>query len=196
MFAGMVELYPLDRCKLCSVAADVLAELERWLVELARKWERYVSHDPQVPVPPERERAALERRLREVSRLELRTAAERFRVEQLLHRFSTFNQLWIRQLRDREVGAPKVELGRPTPNALPSSPVPPPRDEYAQLHAHYMELLGRTGGTPMSLDRFRSALEAQRQQLEQQGAVVEGFDVAETSGRVRIQARVRRGRDQ
>ncbi len=196
MAVDMGELYPPDRCKLCSVATDVLTQLEHWLVELARKWERYISRDPQVPLPPERERAALERRLKEVSRQEMRTAAERFRVEQLLHRFSTFNQLWIRQLRDREVGTTKAEVGRAAPNARASLAVPPPRDEYSALHAHYAELLGRTGGTPVPVEEFRSALEAQRRQLEQQGAVVEGFDVAEMGGRVRIQARVRRGRGQ
>jgi len=196
MALDMVELYPPDRCKLCSVATDVLTQLEHWLVELARKWERYVSRDPQVPLPPERERAALERRLREISRQEMRTVGERFRLEQLLHRFSMFNQLWIKQLRDREVGTARSEVGRAAPNARASLPVPPPRDECAALHAHYAELVGRTGGTPLPLEQFRGALEAQRRSLEQQGAVVEGFDVAEMGGRVRIQARVRRGRDQ
>ncbi len=81
---------------------DHVSQLEHWLEDLTRKWERFFARDPKVPVPPDRERSALERRLREVSRGDPRTTAESFRMEQLLQRFMVYNQLWQRQLRDRE----------------------------------------------------------------------------------------------
>jgi hypothetical protein len=175
---------------------DLVGELGRWLDELARKWERFFAHDPQVRVPPERERLALERRLRELSRLEAPTQAEGFRVEQLLHRFSTMSGMWQRQLRDREASrkgmtAPPAEI-----NAARRAPVAPAEDEYERLHAAYIEALHATGSSgTVSLERFRDSLQAQRHALEESGAVVEGFEVVQEGARVKLRARVRRGRE-
>lgn len=182
---------------------DVVSQLERWLVELARKWDRYFAHDRQVPIPPEREREALERRLREVSREETHGAAAQFRIDQLLHRFTTLNQLWIRQLREREeaTGGRMRNLpgGRaaPVPNAPPPASVSSVDDEYRRLHAEYsaaQQRLGRPGGT--SFERFRDTLEQQRQAVQAKGASVEGFEVVVENGQVRVRARVRRGRQE
>ena len=160
---------------------DLVAQLERWLAELARKWDRYFVGDRQVPVPPERERAALERRLQELSRGEGRTASEKFRMEQLLHRFATYNQLWQRMLRDREEARVVPEGG----------------GEYQGVFARYVDALKTAGqGAPVEFDGFRHALERQRQQIESRGAVVEGFEVVEEAGSVRVRARVRRGRQE
>ena len=175
---------------------DLVTELGRWLDELARKWERFFAHDPQVRVPPEREREALERRLRELSRQEPASPAEDFRVQQLLHRFSTHSALWQRQLRDREASrkgmtAPPAEI-----NAARRAPVPPAEDEYATLHAAYVGALHAAGSAgTVSLDRFRDTLLAQRRVLEERGAVVEGFAVVKEGRQVRSRARVRRGRE-
>lgn len=178
------------------MGADVVAQLETWLAELARKWERYLARDPQVPLPPERERAALERRLRELSREEKWSASDRFRLDQLLHRFSAHNQLWQRQLRGREVGLRTTAQDRSTPNAPAPPSVGAVKDELAALHRRYAELVGRTGGEAIAVERFRALLEAQRKRLESEGKVVDGFDVVEVGGKVRVQARVRRGRKQ
>jgi hypothetical protein len=177
------------------VSPDLPVELGRWLEELARKWERFFAHDPHVRVPPERERDALERRLRELSRQEAPTPAEDFRVQQLLHRFSTFNALWQRQLRDRETSrkgmtAPPAEI-----NAARRAPVGAVEDEYEQLHAAYVGALRAAGGAgTVNLDRFRETLLTQRRAMEERGAVVEGFDVVQEGTQVKIRARVRRGR--
>jgi hypothetical protein len=180
---------------------DVVSQLERWLVELARKWERYFAHDRQVPVPPEREREALERRLREVSREETHGAAAQFRIDQLLHRFTTLNQHWIRQLREREEATGGRMRNAPGGHVAPATNAPAPASvspvdgEYRRLFGEYsaaLQRVGRTGGT--SFERFRDTLEQQRQVVQGKGASVEGFEVVEEGGQVRVRARVRRGR--
>ena len=183
-------------CILLAMAApDLVGGLERWLVELARKWERFFANDRQVPVPPERDRAALEQRLREMSRAELPTAAERFRQDQLMHRFATLNQLWQRQLRQREEARQGAAAARRALNDPPPPPVSDSGEEYRRVFGQYIEALGRAGkGAPVGIDRFRDALETQRRQFEAQGSEVEGFEVVVEGERVRVRARVRRGR--
>ncbi len=176
-------------------APDLVGELERWLGELARKWERFLAGDRQVSVPPERERAALERRLQELSRTEPPTVGERFRMEQLLHRFATHNQLWQRQLRDREEARQGAGSARRALNEPPPRPVPEASGDYGLVFSRYLEALGRAGKeAPVGFERFRDALEQQRRQIESRGSLVEGFEVVADGGNVRVRARVRRGR--
>ena len=170
-------------------------ELDRWLDELARRWERYFGNDPKVPLPPERETAALDRLLKEQSRSESRSTADRFKLQQQLHRFATYRQLWQRQLRQRESfrgGA------RPAPEANEPAPAPVAageEDEIGRLHRRFTELSSALGaGRAVELEPFRKALDAQRRQLEEKGAQVEGFEVVEDEGRVKVRARMRRRR--
>jgi hypothetical protein len=174
---------------------DLVTELGRWLDELARRWERFFAHDPQVRTPPDLEREALERRLRELSRQDTASAAEEFRVQQLLHRFSVYNNLWLRQLRDREEARKRMAAQEREINAARRAPVPPADEEYRALHATYTAALRESGvAGGVSFERFRESLTAQRASLEARGAVVEGFDVVRDGTHVKLRARVRRGR--
>jgi hypothetical protein len=176
-------------------SGDVVGQLERRLEELARRWERYFARDRQVPTPPERERADLEQRLRELSRYEARSAADQFRLEQLLHRFATYNQMWQRMLRDREEARVGGARGQPAPNERAGAPVPAVGDGYRAVFDRYVDALRKTGQQPaVGFEGFRESLEQQRRQLEARGSVVEGFDVVDGDAQVRIRARVRRGR--
>jgi len=170
-----------------------VARLEALLEQLVRRWERFVSHDPSVPVPPERERARLEQLLREVSREEGRSTAEQFRLEQLQHRFSTLSQLWQRYVRDREeVRRPAAVLPEP-PNAAPAAPVH--LDEFGALFARYAAELQTVGKRPtLDAAAFRKALEVQRRQLEEKGFEVDGFEVTRAGNEVKVRARARRRR--
>jgi len=179
-----------------SSPAEIVNQLHRWLDELSRKWERYFVHDPKVPVPPERERAALERQLREISRSEFRQTHEQFRLDQLLHRFSTYNMLWQRQLREREEAR---QAGRPVQAAAAANaPVAAAvhgtdGDEFQVLHARYLEELQASGAqASINFERFRQTLETQKRMLEERGVTVEGFDVVRDGSKVKLQARVRR----
>jgi hypothetical protein len=176
----------------------MLGQVEPWIDELARKWERYFARDPKVPLPPERESSALERRLRELSRGDPPTAAERFRLEQLLHRFSLYNTLWRRQLRDREEAREGLRRAALSTQVNAEAPASVPLvDEYEGLFRRYRAELQKAGrALNVDAGRFREALEAQRQQLEAKGAVVEGFDVVSSNGQVKVLARVRRGRSE
>jgi hypothetical protein len=174
---------------------DLASELGRWLDELARRWERFFAHDPAVRIPPERERDALERRLRELSRQEAPTPADGFRVQQLLHRFATYNALWQRQLRDREASRKGMTAPPEEINAARRAPVGAVEDEWQRLHATYIAALRAVGSAgTVGLERFRDTLQAQRRALEERGAVVEGFDVVQEGTQVKLRARVRRGR--
>ena len=129
--------------------------------------------------------------------MEAPTAGERFRMEQLLHRFSSLNQLWLRQLREREEARQRTGAIRRAPNEPPAPPVSEGGDELAGVYDRYREALTRVGkGVPVGLDGFRHTLERQRQQLESHGSVVEGFEVVNDAGSVRVRARVRRGRQE
>jgi hypothetical protein len=173
---------------------NVVGQLERSLEELARKWERFFAHDRNVPTPPERERETLERRLREVSREELHTAAEQFRMEQLLHRFTTYNQLWQRLLREREEARKAAGSAARAANETAPTSVPEKGDEYHGVFSRYAAALTKAGKkVPVDYTRFRETLEQQRRQLEGRGSVVEGFEVVEEGTQVRVRARVRRG---
>ena len=174
-------------------APDPVEELERSLGELARQWERFFAGDRQVSIPPERQLAALDRRLREVSRSEPPTASEKFRMDQLLHRFAALSQLWQRQLRQREEAS--AAAAQRVLNARSPQPVSEMGEEYRTVFAQYLEALERTGhGVAVEYARFRDTLEQQRRQLEGRGATVEDFEVVTEGGRVRVRARVRRGR--
>ncbi|MFI5165222.1 MAG: hypothetical protein ACHQQS_01235 [Thermoanaerobaculales bacterium] len=176
-------------------SVDPVERFERWLEELARKWERFFARDPQVPLPPERERAALDRRLKEMSQRESRSSAEQFRLEQLLHRFATYNQLWQRMLREREEARAASGAAVRALNVQPPAPVPDNGEEYQRVFARYTAALGQKGKpAAVNFARFRDVLEKQRYDLESQGAKVEGFDVVEDGPNVKVRARVRRGR--
>lgn len=169
-----------------------VGQLEGFLEQLMRRWERFVARDPQQPVPPERERLRLEQLLREVSREEGRTTLEQFRLEQLQHRFATFSQLWQRQLREREEARRGAAAVGPPPNIAAAGPVH--GDELTTLFATYTAHLRAVGKRP-TLDEmaFRRALEGQRRQLEEKGFVVEGFEVSRAGDEVKVRARARRG---
>ena len=176
-------------------APNVIGQLERWLVELASKWERHFAGDRQVSVPPERERTALERRLQEVSRAEAPTTGERFRMEQLLHRFSSLNQLWQRQLREREEARQRAGVACRAPNEIATPSVSHRGQEILSAFTRYRDALAKVGrDVPVGFDGFRQTLEQQRQHLEASGSMVEGFEVVEDGGSVRVRARVRCGR--
>lgn len=183
-------------CILAGVSnGDLVGQLDRSLDELARKWERFFARDHQVPTPPERERTELEKRLRELSRYEGRTSADQFRMEQLLHRFATYNQLWQRQMRDREEARTGAGGAARPPNVPSPTPVGGEGDEYQGVFTRYVDALKKSGKEAgLGFDNFRRTLEQQKRQLEERGSVVEGFEVVEDGAQVRVRARVRRGR--
>ena len=104
--------------------------------------------------------------------------------------------MWQRQLRDQEASRRGITATPDEINAGRRAPVPPAKDEYERLHAAYVAALRAAGSAgTVSLERFRDSLQAQRNALEERGAVVEGFDVVQEGPQVKVRARVRRGRE-
>lgn len=171
------------------MAVDVpLDELEKKLELLARKWERYFAGDREVPIPPERERQALARQFQSVSRIEGLSTAVRFRLEGLLHRFSSYNQLWDRQLRA------KLEARRAADAAAAASVQQV--DEVERLFREYAEAMERAGKKPAwDKEGLRRVLDDHRRRLEEQGFEVQGFSVVASSTGVALKAKARRKRE-
>ncbi|GBC79840.1 hypothetical protein HRbin09_01067 [bacterium HR09] len=165
-----------------------LDDLEKKLELLARKWERYFAGDREVPIPPERERQALARQLQVVSRMEGLPTAVRFRLDGLLHRFSSYCQLWERQLRARNEA-------RRTADALAAASVKP-ADEVDRLYRDYVEAMERAGKKP-AWDRegLRRFLDGQKRRLEEQGFEVQGFSLVASGGGVSLKAKARKKKE-
>lgn len=159
--------------------------MERKLEELARKWERYFAGDAEVPIPPERERSALARQLSVLSRTEGLPTALRFRLDGLLHRFASYNQLWERQLRARAEGRRAADAARAASVKE--------EDEVARLHREYVASLAQLGKRAhVDLEAFRKVLLEQKRRLEQQGLEVQGFAVVREGDKVSLRARARK----
>ncbi len=171
-----------------------LTMLENALRDLITKWERFFAGD--LRVPPHTERARLARRLRVLAERPTKRSAERFRAEQLQHRFMAYSQNWERMLREREEGR--------GPGAVRPTGTPPDVGDPASVHRateppslydRYVEAR-RALGENVTVDRgaFESQLATQRARLEQQlGQDVE-FDVRVEGGKVKLAARRAGGR--
>lgn len=165
-----------------------LSDLGKKLELLARKWERYFAGDREVPFPPERERQALARQLQVISRMEGLSTAERFYLDNLLHRLSTYSQLWERQLKQ------KSAAGRAADTSKAASVKP--ADEVDRLYREYVEAMERVGKRPAwdreGLQRF---LEGQKRRLEEQGFEVQGFTLVASGGGVSLKAKARKKKE-
>lgn len=186
-------LHGVDCSKGGGMDLGELTMLENALRDLITKWERFFAGDLRVPPHIERERLA--RRLRMLAERPTKRSAERFRAEQLQHRFMTYAQNWERMLREREEG-------RTPGTARPGGPVPasnPDGERPASVHSatgpaalyeRYVEAR-RALGEEVAVDRgaFEAQLAAQRERLEQKlGHGVE-FDVRVEGGKVKLAAR-------
>lgn len=187
----------------------LMAALERELQGLILEWERFFNGDRRLP--PQAERASLQRRIRQLEDRAFLRGAARFRLNQLQHRFSSYSALWERQLRQREEGrriashaGRRVETvtGRAetaeTVSAAGGSPPRPndpgpgsvKRDVTVGLYEKWRAAKAEAGEpVRLSLDAFRAQLERQRKALEERlgGRVV--FDVVVRDGRAKLVAK-------
>ncbi len=171
-----------------------VARLERELRDLILEWERFFSRDRRLP--PQKERTDLSRRIRRLFEHGVHGSAAQFRLEQLQHRFNTYNQLWERQLREREEGRRSGVWRRPGARR-PDAPAPAAVQgggSRAALYDRYVAEMRRLG-REVTVDReaFERRVRRQRKQVEQQlGRPVE-LDVVVSDGKVRLAARAVKG---
>ena len=176
-----------------------LAMVERAMQTLIRDWERFFAGDLRVPPHDDGER--LGRRLRLLAESSAGSRVERFRLEQLQHRFQSYLQNWERMARDREegraragaAGRPGLEQPAPPANAAAARAVD---DQGAPaLYDRYVAAK-RALGLAVGVDReaFEAQLAAQRERLRPKLGDDVLFEVLVEDGKVRLAARTNRAR--
>jgi hypothetical protein len=187
---------------------EELVQLERALDDLARRWDRYLSHESGAAMPAVAEIDALEQRIRQAGLGHAVSPAEQTRLTRLSSRFGTKAGGWRQLARGAEpqraaappvrpVAKPQPAPVAPSPPAAPavaaSGSIDPARlEEYRHLFARYQAVMERAGEPiPTSLDRFVRELEEQRRRLLARGVTVEGFDIVREASGVHVRPRTR-----
>lgn len=189
-----------------------LGVLEREITALRVEFERFFAGD--LKRAPVQARRKLEETLRRLSNLELEKAAERFRLQTLQSRFSSFSELWDKKLSAREEGR---EFGRhgitgPISRPLKAPPPPPPqtggpargdapasgavkargRIDFTPLFERYCAARKALGEdvSKLKYEKFEDAVRRQSEEIRQRtGATRLVFEVQTTEGRVRLVGR-------
>ncbi len=188
-----------------------LTELERDLNGLEAALRRLENEynmffGGQLPRPPWESRRRVEALLRRFDRAYIQNAVDRFRLNTLQSRFSTFAELWDRAMRAREEGRPGPFSRAGRTAAVAPQPAQPPaeqamgtvvvsdvdRDRQA-VEALYESLLAarRSVGLEERLpfERFAEIVKGQVSQLQQAGSREVAFCVSVKGGKVAFTAR-------
>ena len=176
---------------------DQITTLSRTLSELIKLWERFFAGD--IRVPPQNQRINLERRLRQLhDRPGVMRSSDRFRLEQLQHRFMTYSMNWERMLREREEGRGRsaAHLRAVSRASKPAPPPPPPNaqrpaavdpsgaDLLFNRYQAAKDKLGQKSG--LGREAFKKQIAEQRKGLEKRLGRKVDFDVAVSDGRVKL----------
>ena len=177
--------------------SEQVAMVEGALQKLIRDWERFFAGD--LRVPPHSERKRLERRLRLLTEDQEGSRADRFRLEQIQHRFMTYSANWERMLRDREEGRGRsVAAVRAAGSALPNVPsaVSVDTTNDVDLYDRYVAAK-RENGAEVRVDReaFEAQIALQRSKLSTKLGQDVQFDVLVEDGKVRLAARRKKVRE-
>lgn len=176
-----------------------IARLENELQGLILEWERFFAGDRRVP--PQRERDQLRRSIRSAVERKQPRGATWFRLEQLQHRFATYDELWRRQLREREEGrggAPPPRFARrsvpPAQHNVASTNTADDRSVHSgdddSLYERWCVAKQQHGGhTTLTRQEFQAKLEQQKRRVERRLGKPVRFDVVIRDGRVRLGAR-------
>ena len=174
-----------------------VTQLERELQDLILQWDRFFSGDRRQP--PQKERERLSRRLRLLSEHGSGARATMFRFEQLQHRFSTYNALWERQLREREEGrraAVPRHLAVGTANEEGSPSVQRKEEAGGDLYDQYVAARAALGEkVALAREQFEEKLARQRKVAESKLGGPVRFEVFVDGSKVKIAARAVNGRN-
>jgi hypothetical protein len=178
--------------------------LDGELRQLITKWDRFFSGD--IRVPPLTERDELGRRLRVLSEHQsVQRVADRYRLEQLQHRFMAYSANWERLLREREEGFRRGAYGRTAPvGSSGLSGSQPNASRAASVDQRRQDdLFDRWSAAKRGLSQdirvdqaaFEAQIENQRRQLEKKLGAPVVFDVKVEDDKVKLTARRVRGAD-
>lgn len=122
-------------------------------------------------LPPSEDRRRLDNLVRELGKTRMRDNAHRFRYNTLLGRYNQFQELWQRQMREREEGpldyrrrmAAMAEVGTSEESETESAaaPPPPPRETGGDADSYVRVSSGSTEGAAKAL--FEQISKAQEQ---------------------------------
>jgi hypothetical protein len=188
-----------------------LRALEVKLRDLETSYTQYFAG--QEPKPPLEKRRRVESLLRRFDRAYIQSAVDRFRLETLQSRFSTFAELWDRALRAREEGRPGPfsrsahpvgPVGPPDP-LEPLEPPPPPEqvvgsatvsdvardgDKIEALYEALIEARNAVGtAAPFPFHRFAQIVKGQFTKLQHAGSREVSFRISVKDGKVAFTAR-------
>jgi len=178
---------------------EQLVIVERAMEKLIRDWERFFAGD--LRLPPKTDRDRLARRLRLLAEDQDGSRAERFRLEQLQHRFMSYSANWERMLREREEGRGRsvaalreLAAAPPLPTNVPESASVDHR-ETTSLFDRYVAAK-QEQGVEVAVDRetFDAELSAKQAKLEEKFGRAVQFDVLVEDGKVRLAARAKKTR--
>jgi len=146
-------------------------------------------------LPPEELRARLQGQLRELRSVQLRAAAEQYRLGGLEARFNSLSELFGRRLRDREEGRGAA----PARAAAPAAPRFDARagvvlrdagGEPAAVEAIWSGLAAASGGRRLELETFRGYIAKQIDEIKAKtGAASVVFRVVEEDGKLKLKAK-------
>ncbi len=184
-----------------SIARD-LELLEKSITALKLDYERFFSGD--VKVPPLPARKSVEQVLRRVGNAPVEKVAERFRLQALQSRFTTFSDLWEKRLLAREEGRGPVRLAAHArlvePGVHPpagDTPAPASvkgsgKGELRSLFDRYCAARAAAGedASRLRYDRFEELVKKQAAEIRKAtGATRLAFDVQTRDGKVRLVGR-------
>ncbi|MCM3875433.1 MAG: hypothetical protein NEA02_03340 [Thermoanaerobaculia bacterium] len=184
-----------------SIARD-LDFLEQSITALKLDYERFFSGD--VKVPPLPARKSVEQVLRRIGNAPVEKVAERFRLQALQSRFTTFSDLWEKRLLAREEGRRPIRLAA-RPRVVEPAASPPARDastpgsvkgsergDLRSLFDRYCAARAAAGedATRLRYDRFVELVKKQAAEIRKAtGATRLAFDVQTRDGKVRLVGR-------
>lgn len=184
-----------------------LRQLETTLRTLELEYNMFFAG--QLPKPPWDTRRRIEAMIRRFDRAYIQSAVDRFRLNTLQSRFSTFAELWDRGLRAREEGRPGPFFKAPRPAPEPAPPAPSADRlvgtatvsalavESEKIEALYESLIEarKAVGTeePLPFHRFTQIVKGQVAKLQQAGNNEVAFSIAVKDGRVAFTAKGLKG---
>ena len=170
-----------------------LDQLGRDIQQLRVDNERFFSGA--LPVPPEELRSRVQAQIRNLRGQNLLTAVDSFRLGDLEARFSSYNELYNRRLRDAEEG--RHPAGRQAPPPAPQRYDPEKGVVFSErvdpegVEALYQGLAATPGDAPrFDLDSFQTYLTRQVAAIrEKTGCSQVQFRLATEDGKVKLKAR-------
>jgi hypothetical protein len=171
---------------------EALDQLARDIRQLQIDFERFFNGG--LPLPPEEQRTRVQAQLRNLRNLNMPSAVDSFRLNDLEARFNSYNELFNRRVRDIEEGRRGhkvfafVEKQRfdPRGGIVFGSEIDP---EAAEALYHGLSA-GAGDGPRFDLDSFQTYLRRQTEAIRQKTGCEEvQFRVAEEEGKLKLKAR-------